>query len=30
LIVISTQKGVLSHKEAKEKHMGGKLVAFVY
>jgi small subunit ribosomal protein S8 len=29
-IVVSTPKGVLSHKEAKEKHLGGKLLAFVY
>jgi small subunit ribosomal protein S8 len=30
LIVISTPKGVVPHKEAKEKHSGGKLLAFVY
>lgn len=30
LMVISTPKGVTSHKEAKEKHDGGKLLAFVY
>jgi len=30
ILVISTQKGVLSHKDAKEKRMGGKLLAFVY
>jgi len=30
LIIISTSKGALSHKEAKEKHIGGKLLAFVY
>lgn len=30
LIVISTSKGALSHREAKEKHIGGKLLAFVY
>ena len=30
LIVISTPKGVLSHREANEKHIGGKLLAFVY
>ncbi|MCJ7424525.1 30S ribosomal protein S8 [Candidatus Bathyarchaeota archaeon] len=29
-MVISTPKGVLSHKEAREKHLGGKLLAFVY
>lgn len=30
IIVVSTPKGVLSHKEAKEKRFGGKLLAFVY
>jgi small subunit ribosomal protein S8 len=30
IIVISTAKGVLSHKEAEEKHVGGKLLAYVY
>ena len=30
LLVISTPKGVLSHREAKEKLSGGKLLAFVY
>ncbi len=30
IIVVSTPKGVISHKEAKEKHFGGKLLAFVY
>jgi small subunit ribosomal protein S8 len=30
ILVISTPKGVLSHKEAKEKHTGGKLIAFLY
>ncbi|MBS7632471.1 30S ribosomal protein S8 [Candidatus Bathyarchaeota archaeon] len=30
IIVISTPKGVLSHKEAVEKNTGGKLLAFVY
>jgi len=29
-IVISTPKGIISHKEAREKHLGGKLLAFVY
>jgi small subunit ribosomal protein S8 len=29
-MVISTPKGVLSHREAREKHLGGKLLAFVY
>jgi small subunit ribosomal protein S8 len=30
IIVISTSRGVLSHKEAMEKRIGGKLLAFVY
>ncbi len=30
ILVVSTPKGVLSHKEAKEKRIGGKLLAFVY
>lgn len=30
ILVISTPKGVISHKEAKEKRVGGKLIAFVY
>ncbi|MDI6690857.1 MAG: 30S ribosomal protein S8 [Candidatus Bathyarchaeota archaeon] len=30
ILIISTPKGVLSHKEAKEKRMGGRLTAFVY
>ncbi|MGB9960508.1 MAG: 30S ribosomal protein S8 [Candidatus Bathyarchaeales archaeon] len=30
LLIISTSKGVLSHKEAKEKDIGGRLLAFVY
>jgi small subunit ribosomal protein S8 len=30
LIVISTSKGALSHKEAREKRIGGKLLAFIY
>jgi len=30
ILVISTPKGVISHREAKEKHVGGKLIAFVY
>jgi small subunit ribosomal protein S8 len=29
-IVISTPKGVLSHREAREKRLGGKLLAFIY
>jgi small subunit ribosomal protein S8 len=30
LMVISTPSGVVSHREAIEKHDGGKLLAFVY
>jgi len=30
ILVVSTPNGVLSHKEAKEKRIGGKLLAFVY
>jgi small subunit ribosomal protein S8 len=30
LLVISTPKGVVSFREAKEKHDGGKLLAFIY
>jgi small subunit ribosomal protein S8 len=30
LLVVSTPTGVLSHRDAKEKRAGGKLLAFVY
>lgn len=30
LLIVSTSQGVISHREAKEKKIGGKLVAFVY
>lgn len=30
IIVVSTSSGVISHKEAKQKSVGGKLLAFVY
>lgn len=30
ILVVSTSQGVMSHKEAREKKIGGKLVAFVY
>lgn len=30
LIVVSTSSGIMSHKAAKEKHLGGKLVCFAY
>jgi len=30
ILVISTPNGVLSHREAREKRIGGRLLAFVY
>jgi len=30
LLVVSTPQGVLSHREAKEKKIGGRLLAFIY
>ncbi len=30
LLIISTDKGVISHKEAKRRGIGGRLLAFVY
>jgi len=30
MLVVSTSKGVMPHREAKEKGIGGKLVAYVY
>ncbi len=30
LLIISTSKGVLSHKEAKERGIGGRLLAYIY
>ncbi len=30
ILVVSTSFGVISHKEAKQKNVGGKLLAFVY
>ncbi len=30
ILVVSTPKGVMSNVEAKEKHLGGRLLAFVY
>lgn len=30
ILAVSTSKGVISHKEAKEKGLGGRLLAFVY
>jgi len=30
ILVVSTAKGVIAHREAEEKNMGGRLLAFVY
>ncbi len=30
VLVVSTPNGVMSHKEAKEKGIGGRLVAYIY
>ena len=30
LLIVSTPKGVMTHQEAKEKKLGGKLICFVY
>jgi small subunit ribosomal protein S8 len=30
IMVVSTSNGVISHKEAEEKNIGGRLLAFVY
>jgi small subunit ribosomal protein S8 len=30
ILVVSTSKGVMSHREAKEQKVGGRLLAFVY
>ena len=30
ILVVSTPKGVLSHREAREKRLGGRLLAFVF
>jgi len=30
ILIISTSKGLMTHNEAKEKHLGGKLLAFCY
>lgn len=30
ILTVSTSEGVMSHKEAKEKNIGGRLLAFVY
>lgn len=30
MLIISTSKGIMTHEEAKEKGLGGRLLAFVY
>ena len=30
LLIISTSQGVMSHKEAQEKNIGGRLLAYIY
>ena len=30
ILVVSTPQGVMSHREAKEKRLGGRLLAFIY
>jgi len=30
LMVVSTSSGVIAHREAQEKNIGGRLLAFVY
>lgn len=30
LLILSTSKGVIDHKKAKELHVGGKLISYVY
>jgi small subunit ribosomal protein S8 len=30
ILVVSTSKGVIAHREAEEKNVGGRLLAFVY
>lgn len=30
IMAVSTSKGTMSHREAQEKHIGGKLLAFIY
>ncbi|MDO8555770.1 MAG: 30S ribosomal protein S8 [Nanoarchaeota archaeon] len=29
-LIVSTSKGFMTHQEAKEKHIGGKLICYVY
>jgi len=30
LLIVSTSQGVMTHKEAREKGIGGRLIAYVY
>ncbi|MHA1298256.1 MAG: 30S ribosomal protein S8 [Candidatus Helarchaeota archaeon] len=30
LLIVSTPKGIMSHREARESNMGGRLIAYVY
>lgn len=30
VLIVSTDKGIMTHNEAKEKHLGGRLVAYCY
>ncbi|MFP3279365.1 MAG: 30S ribosomal protein S8 [Candidatus Micrarchaeota archaeon] len=30
ILIVSTSKGIMTNKEAKEKHLGGRLLAYVY
>ena len=30
ILVVSTSQGIISHNEAKQKHIGGQLLAYVY
>jgi len=30
ILVVSTSKGVIAHREAQEKNVGGRLLAFIY
>lgn len=30
ILIVSTPKGVMTNREAKEKHLGGRLLAYVY
>lgn len=30
MLIVSTPKGIMSNKDAKEKHFGGRLIAYVY